>query len=333
MRILIASCLFSPSVGGVETVVALLAEEFQKNGHEVRVATFTAGPKEARTYQVVRMRNMFEIYSHVRWSDIVVQPNLSLKLFWPTLIFQRPTYITHQQWYHSANGRDRLLDKFKRFLCRFVKNITISQAMQDHLGQPSKIISNPYDSSTFFEDKQVKRQASIVCVSRLVSDKGVDVLLRALKILENEAPICSVVGEGPELVKLKSLVADSSLQDKVIFLGTLRGEDLRNELNRHVLMIVPSRNPEPFGIVALEGIACGCVVIGTEDGGLKEAIGPCGVTVPNNNEQALADAIKTLLNNRAAQDAYRSKADLHLKRHTAENVASSYLEIIESGAR
>ena len=41
-------------------------------------------------------------------------------------------------------------------------------------------------------------------------------------------------------------------------------------------LVVPTAVPEGFGIVALEGIACGCVVIGTETGGLKDAIGPCG---------------------------------------------------------
>ncbi len=42
------------------------------------------------------------------------------------------------------------------------------------------------------------------------------------------------------------------------------------------------------GIVALEGIACGCVVIGSQGGGLKDAIGNCGLTYPNGDVAALA---------------------------------------------
>jgi glycosyltransferase involved in cell wall biosynthesis len=54
-----------------------------------------------------------------------------------------------------------------------------------------------------------------------------------------------------------------------------------------------------------EGIPCGCVVVGTNLGGLPEAIGPCGVTVPNADTSAMARALRSLL------------ADLHAGRATA----------------
>ena len=80
-------------------------------------------------------------------------------------------------------------------------------------------------------------------------------------------------------------------------MGVKRGVELARFIARHRIMVVPSRWVETFGIVALEGIACGCVVVGTDRGGLPEAIGTCGITVPAANGKALAEGMKSLLEN------------------------------------
>ena len=64
-------------------------------------------------------------------------------------------------------------------------------------------------------------------------------------------------------------MAALGLERQVEFTGVLQGETLVRTLNAHRIMVVPSRTPEPFGVVALEGIACGCVVVGSEGGGLS----------------------------------------------------------------
>src|SRR5689334_13350053 len=75
--------------------------------------------------------------------------------------------------------------------------------------------------------------------------------------------------------------------------GIKSGSDLARYLARHRVMAVPSRCEEGFGIVALEGIACGCVVVGTNLGGLPEAIGPVGIVVPNGDSGARSFASAT----------------------------------------
>jgi len=97
-------------------------------------------------------------------------------------------------------------------------------------------------------------------------------------------------------------------------------------------MAVPSRWAEPFGIVALEGIACGCAVVGTALGGLPEAIGRCGVTVPNADAPAMARALRSLLENDSLRANYCSAAPAHLARHARSQVARSYLNVLESAA-
>src|SRR5262249_51889698 len=120
---------------------------------------------------------------------------------------------------------------------------------------------------------------------------------------------------------------------QVTFTGVKTGSDLARFVARHRVMAVPSRWAEPFGIVALEGIACGCAVVGTALGGLPEAIGPCGVTVPHADTPAMGRAIRSLLEDDSLRADYRSSAMVHLARHSRSEVARSYLRVLESAAR
>ncbi len=100
----------------------------------------------------------------------------------------------------------------------------------------------------------------------------------------------------------------------------MRGDALARLLNRHRVLVVPSRWEEPFGIVALEGAACGCVVVGTRSSGLVEAIGPCGPLVPKEDPQALAAALARLTDHPDDLAAFRDKAAAHLQRFTRERL-------------
>jgi glycogen synthase len=123
------------------------------------------------------------------------------------------------------------------------------------------------------------------------------------------------------------------LGPQVTLSGVKRGCELARFVARHRVMAVPSRCAEGFGLVAVEGIACGCVIVGSDLGGLPEAIGPCGVTVPSAHRSAMARAIKLLLDDDSLRARYRSCASSHLARHSRPNVARSYLNVLESAAR
>ncbi len=178
----------------------------------------------------------------------------------------------------------------------------------------------------------VARDKDLVFLGRLVSDKGADLLLDALANLKTRglAPRLTIIGRGPEEPNLRRQAAELGITDQVEFAGLQTGEDLARALNAHKILVVPSRWQEPFGIVALEGIACGCVVIGSEGGGLKDAIGPCGVTFPNGDVERLADALASLLAHPERLADYRASAASHLARHKKADVARAYLEVFDA---
>jgi glycosyltransferase involved in cell wall biosynthesis len=172
----------------------------------------------------------------------------------------------------------------------------------------------------------VDRDRDLVFVGRLVSDKGADLLLEALARLAGDGlrPLLEIVGGGPEEAALRAQARQLGIEAQVEFLGIRTGAELVHLLNAHRILVVPSRYHEPFGIVALEGIACGCVVVGSEGGGLKEAIGPCGPTFPNGDVAALAARLAELLTEPGRLEDYRRQAARHLDAHTGARTANAY---------
>jgi glycosyltransferase involved in cell wall biosynthesis len=115
----------------------------------------------------------------------------------------------------------------------------------------------------------------------------------------------------------------------VTFVGRVTDEQLNTLLNQHRIMIVPTREGEGFGVVALEGIACGCVVVGSSCGGLPEAIGDCGRIFENGNPSALATVLFDLMTTKQNWNQILSHSSSHLDRHKPQVVLERYLSILE----
>ena len=336
MRILFSSYAFRPGVGGIETVSEILAEQFVARGHEIELVTETPGDEQdGKGYRVVRCPGVMKLLALLRSSDLFFQNNISVRSLLPALLLRKPAIVVHQTWIRNTRGELNWISLFKRMLLARVTNVAISRAIANDIARKSVIIPNPYRDDLFRILPESERSKTLIFVGRLVSDKGADLLLRALSQLRREGlqPDLTIVGSGPESENLSALSSELGLENQVSFAGQKTGEELVRLLNQHRIMVIPSRWAEPFGVVALEGIACGCAVIGSEAGGLKEAIGPCGITFENKNEQSLADALKRVLQDRVFEDSLRRAAPEHLAKFKAREVAREYLQLIEATVR
>jgi glycogen synthase len=331
VKILLSSYLFHPSVGGIESVSRVLAEKFTAAGNDVHVITQSAGgPVPGANYKVTRRPSIAQLLSLLRRCDLFFQNNISLRSLIPALILRKPTLVVHQTWLQNMRGGIGWHNRLKQFLLRRVTNVAISKAVADRLNAHSFVIGNPYDETVFRVVPNLQRDKNLVFVGRLVSDKGVDLLLQALRLLQDDnlIPDLTIVGSGPEEENLQRLATELGLDRQLTFAGQKSGAGLAEILNRHWILVVPSRWEEPFGIVALEGIACSCVVVGSEKGGLKEAIGPCGLTFENGNIRALADQLKRLLNDLSLQAELRDHAAEHLAKFQSHVIAAAYLRLM-----
>jgi glycogen synthase len=311
----------------------VLAAEFVQLGQLVKVVTQTpSGDTENYGYTVIRQPSPTKLVSAVRWCDLLWQNNLSLRTVWPGLLLHRPVVITHQGSYCHPPTGIALIERIKHAVVRHTTSVAVSRAVAACFDTDSTVIPNPYDARGFSSDSPTEsRPGDLIFLGRLVSEKGIDVLLNALAKLRTHSlfPQLTIVGAGPEHTALNRMAAALELNDQVNFAGLKRDNELVTLLRKHKILVVPSRYDEPFGVVALEGIACGCAVAGSAGGGLPEAIGPCGITVPNGNARALADALEQLLDpNERKRLLFR--APEHLARFHPTTVAETYLNLFHS---
>ncbi len=341
MKILLASHFFHPAVGGLETVARILAEQFTARGHKVRVVTTTPArapaDDEGFPFSIHRNPSWLHMLGLVRWSDLYFQNNISVRTLWPLLLVRRPWVVSHQTWVTRTDGTSGPQQWLKLQLIRLASGspIAISRAVAEPLPVPAILIGNPYRSDLFRRLPGVRRDRDIVFLSRLVSDKGGDLLLDALAELKRGGvtPHLTIVGDGPEAGNLRRQARELGVMDQVTFAGVLTEEPLVEMLNRHRIMVAPSRLAEPFGVVALEGVACGCALIGSASGGLPDAIGPCGLLFANHDAAGLAARLRLLVEDESLCERLRAEAPAHLARHSAENIASRYLEVFENVLR
>jgi glycosyltransferase involved in cell wall biosynthesis len=332
LKILFCSHLFYPSIGGSEEVGRTLTLEFVRQGHDVRVITSTPSTgKDDFGFLILRRPNTAQIIKSFDWCDIVFHNNISLRTAWPLLLIHRPWVVVHHTWMARPDGSIGWQDRLKRFSLRFATNISVSNAVARSLPVSSVVIGNPYRADLFREIPNHPRDLDLVFLGRLVSEKGLNILVESMSRLKalRLTPHLTIIGLGEELSSLQDLVKRLDLNSQVTFAGRREGMELVELLNRHQILVIPSRCRETFGLVALEGIACGCVIVGSSGGGLPEAIGPCGIIFENSKVGELTGVLHQLLTDPARFNGYRNQSQQHLKNFQPSNIARAYLQVFE----
>ena len=326
MKVLFCTYRFYPDLGGIEVNSEILATEFHRAGHDVKLVTLTEEKGErAFPFEVVRRPSLRSLFALHRWADTVYQNNISLRLLWPAWILRKPVTISVRTWIRRDSGRMGVVDFVKMLSLWPASRISISKAVADSLWFSSTVIGNPYRDDLFYVMPDVERDRDLCYLGRLVSDKGVDLLIEAVAHLKLQGKVvtATVIGNGPEELTLRQLAKDRGVEEQIIFSDPLHGESLRIALNRHRMLVVPSRWAEPFGNVALEGAACGCWVVASNQGGLPDAVGPCGALFENGS---LASLLATLEPGNFNKDS--KKCFHHLLDRRKSQVAKLYLRVL-----
>jgi len=328
VKIFFFTTVFAPSVGGIEKLAEVLCAQFVAMGHEVRLATMTPG-EGVFPFPVIRQPNFSEFWQLLRWCDVHLQSNVALKYAWPRFFTPRKFVYRYANAYQRDDGTRGAADHLKAALARRSTGIANSYYTARRTGA-DHVVLNAYDDAVFRDQRPWhERERDLVFLGRLVSQKGCDTLLKAMGRLRQKGidPDLTIVGDGPERGNLEALSNSLGLTQQVRFAGKAVGFELASILNDHKFILVPSSYEEPFGIVALEGMACGCVPIVSERGGLVDAIAGHGFVFPNGDDAALAEVLAIAL---SAPDEARARlegVDKHLARCTAQSVAEQYLEV------
>jgi glycogen(starch) synthase len=226
--------------------------------------------------------------------------------------------------------------------------IVCSHSMKDeicnHFNLPREkvdIIPNAIDASKYDipVDRGAVRQRYgvgwgeklILCVGRLVPQKGVEYFIRAIPLIAKKYPEAKfiIVGEGWSRDLLEEEARASGHANKITFTGFASDKQVIELMTSADTLVVPSIY-EPFGIVALEGMATGVPVVASRVGGLAEVIDhdKTGIFVYPRSPESLAWGIDKVLSDpdNAKMLTKNAKEKLH-KAYSWEAVAMKTVEV------
>jgi phosphatidylinositol alpha-1,6-mannosyltransferase len=145
-------------------------------------------------------------------------------------------------------------------------------------------------------------EAIILCVTRLMKRKGVDVLLEATESFADGKNVrVVVIGDGPERATLTQMV--EHMKHRITLIHEATDAEIADWYAAADVFCMPPRDlpddMEGFGIVYLEAAAHGLPVVATDTGGIREAVvdGVTGILVPPGDVEALSQALQRVLNN------------------------------------
>ncbi|MBC8385702.1 MAG: glycosyltransferase family 4 protein, partial [Candidatus Cloacimonetes bacterium] len=193
------------------------------------------------------------------------------------------------------------------------------------------------DRSALFSKFGIKgnRCKVVSFVGKFTDFKGIDVLIKAARIVTDEIAdvVFILAGDGELRSKMEDLRTELKL-DNIYFVGQQNQVDVASLYNIADVSVVPSRI-EPFGLVAIEALACGTPVVATNAGGLPDFIDEkVGQLVEMEDHSALAKAIieELTAQSKSTKGKYAVKYanDNYSWKVTLAKVIETYREILES---
>ena len=189
----------------------------------------------------------------------------------------------------------------------------LSLATQKQIGVPAEKIEYlppPINMERFWPIPWQNRKPLLVYTASLIPRKGPIYLIEAFAEVLKSFPDYRLVmvGRGPEEERLKQAALANGSYEKIEFISELNQEDLAQLLRQAQLFVLPSLE-EALGMVAVEAMASGTPVVGSNVGGIPEVVQPdTGALVPPGDSKALADAICVLLKDQSELQEMGSKA-------------------------
>ncbi len=215
---------------------------------------------------------------------------------------------------------------------KFMKN----ELVQNGLPQDRISVLAPMPGEIEIQPAPYPSKSNVILfVGQLLRGKGLDLLLRSLYAVENEFRLL-VAGDGNARSSLLKLADSLGLADKVSFLGHVPHSDLMALYRKASIVAVPSRWPEPFGMVGVEAMAAARPVVAFAVGGINDWLwhGVNGLGAPEADLQVMARNIDWLLyDKKLAMDLGSNGRRIFEELYRFEDYVAAFEEILKSVKR
>ncbi len=174
-------------------------------------------------------------------------------------------------------------------------------------------------------------QFTIGYVGRLVEEKGVHILLRAMVGLRGKWQL-RILGSGPQRGHLERLAAELDIAERVRFEDPIPSTQMPGYYNQLDALALPSLTrpnwKEQFGRVLIEAMACGVPVVGSDSGEIPNVIGEAGLVFAEGDERALRARLSQLMADPALRDELaRRGRERVLAHYTQAQVAAKTYQV------
>jgi glycogen(starch) synthase len=209
--------------------------------------------------------------------------------------------------------RNVILNFPRRWLC---KRATVNVAVSNHVARRLSLprtrtifhgirITSPVD-----EPSLNTVPPRIGYVGRLVTEKGIPVLLEAARKLRDEGLSfhLALIGDGAERDNLERMAERLGLQDRTTFTGYLSGSEFEQALRALSVVVMPSQWEETAGLAVMEKMMRGGLVVVADIGGLSEVVGDAGLKFAPGDVETLYSQLRSVLEKPSIVATIRSAA-------------------------
>ena len=327
---------YGPITGGTGAHMITLSKELIKRGNEVFLITFPMkhNIEEYEDVHIIKCKGFnirlirelcLLINGKKKLEKLVKKENIDIihghGLYTPGAVateignkYNIPTYVTSHGPDMNVLYKNPFLKKqINKVLYNADKVLAVSKHLMDKINNTSvkniqektSLHFNAVDISKFKEKpKKPNKKPTVIFVGNLVKRKNVNTLLDAKKQSKTNYKLL-IVGDGPEKDNLKNKVKNENIQD-VTFTGVKR--NVENILPEADLFILPSF-VEGLSVALIEALACGLPVIGSNIGGMNEAITPdVGLLIDPYDPTSISNAIDQILSDEKLYCKFKSNA-------------------------
>ena len=371
MNILITVGIFPPDIGGPASFVPKISDFLIENGHNVKIICLSEVGnihtednldviriKRSNNLPIRWINTIYQIVKNGIRSDLIFVNGLGVESAIANLILQKQLIrkIVGDPVWERAYNKKRITESFDDFqnnkhsflieVQKLLRNWSINSAEivitpSDNLksfvsgiGYSQKIlkINNGVNITDINRANESKADINLIIISRLVVQKNINIVIEAMKLLDNKNLKLSIIGEGGEFSKLESAIHDLNLQNQVQLLGKVDN----NKISQFLLtadIFIQASDYEGLPHSVLEAINYEVPILSTETGGCKDLLndGERGFIIPMPpDKKVIAENISFIIENKAeaTKRADEAKAFIN-KKHNFLEQANQYMKIFE----
>ena len=348
MDILITVGIFPPDIGGPASFVPKIAKYLINKGHNVKIICLSdkehlTYKDDINVIRINRnspiifrwLKTIVKIYSNSKKSDLIFVNGLGTETTIANLFIRKKVIrkiVGDPVWerVYNKNLIDESFDDFQEnnhglsiSLQKMIRNWSINKS--NLIITPSQHLKNfidkiGFDKNIFVINNGINIEQhnkvvlenniiQLLVVSRLVSQKNIDSIIKAVKVMENENIILNIVGDGSEINNLKLLVKKYELDKKINFIGKIENTKL-NEYLKNADIFIQASNYEGLPHSILEAMNFEIPILSTDVGGCSVLLnkGERGYIIPMPvSEVEISEGIRKIINDK---NEAKSKAKL-----------------------